>query len=240
MVAAHVFVENLDAPLVDEADRHHLERVLRLRTGESVTASDGAGGVRDCVVRDGLVLEPVGDTVMEHRPAPPIAIGFALTKGERPEWVVQKLTELGVDTIVPFAARRSVVRWEADKATRNATRLGRVAREAAMQSRRAWLPVIAPLTNFADLIGPGVAVAERDGGPPTLDRPRVLIGPEGGWAPEELAAAPATVGLGPTVLRAETAAIAAGVVLTALRAHSVGDMSDSPRRTRSNGEKFSR
>ena len=114
MAAAHVFVADLDAPAVDESDRHHLERVLRLRLGERVTASDGAGTVRECIVRDGLVLEPASETVVEDRPAPPITIGFALTKGDRPEWVVQKLTELGVDTIVPFVAKRSVVRWDQD------------------------------------------------------------------------------------------------------------------------------
>ncbi len=91
-----------------------------------------------------------------------------------------------------------------------------------MQSRRTWLPEIVPTTGFDDVVGlPGAVAADRGGGPPTLDRPTVLIGPEGGWSDGERARLPATVALGAGVLRAETAAIAAGVVLTLLRGGSV-------------------
>ena len=146
--------------------------------------------------------------------------------------VVQKLTEVGVDRIVPFLADRSVVRWDGAKAVRHHQRLARIAREAAMQSRRTWWPEVAEITRF-DLATalPGAVGAERDGAPPSLDHPTVLVGPEGGWSHEERARLPGLVGLGPTVLRAETAAIAAGVVLAALRSALVGP----PRRTGSDG-----
>ncbi|MGH9281897.1 MAG: RsmE family RNA methyltransferase, partial [Acidimicrobiales bacterium] len=114
--AAHAFVADLDAPALDEDDHRHLERVLRLRPGQAVTVSDGDGRWRSCVWRPGGDLEPAGQVEVEPAPAPPVTVGFALTRGDRPEWVVQKLTEVGVDVIVPIRAARSVVRWDEAKA----------------------------------------------------------------------------------------------------------------------------
>jgi 16S rRNA (uracil1498-N3)-methyltransferase len=216
-VRAHAFVEDLDAPELDAIDRHHFERVLRLRAGDALTVSDGRGGLRHC--RFGPSLEPTAGVQRSPPPRPPVTVGFALTKGERPEWVVQKLTELGVDRVVPFVAARSVVRWNDEKAARNAERFGRIARGAAMQSRRTWLPLIEPVSSFAALASePTTALAERGGHPPSLEHPTVLVGPEGGWDADELAAGLPCVGLGSGVLRADTAAIVAGALLGALRA----------------------
>ena len=220
--AAHVFVEDPAAPVLDEADRHHLARVLRLRPGEAVTVSDGRGAWCAGHYRGAGRVE--ADGPLRHDPAlaPGVTVGFALIKGDRPEWVVQKLTEVGVDRIVPFVAQRSVVRWEDAKAARQLDRLRAVARGAAMQSRRVWLPIVDEVTTTAALVaelaaaGTG-ALAHPGGSAPGLDRPAVLIGPEGGWSHDELDAGLGTVALGPTVLRAETAAVAAGVLLCALR-----------------------
>src|SRR4029078_8429780 len=129
-------------------DRHHLERVLRLRAGDELTVADGAGRWRSC--RFGRVVDPTGDVAVEAQLAPAITIAFALTKGERPEWTVQKLTEVGVDRIVPFVADRSVLRGDAAKPARNAERLRRVARDAPMESRRTFRPPIEDVTGFAD------------------------------------------------------------------------------------------
>jgi 16S rRNA (uracil1498-N3)-methyltransferase len=228
--AAHVFVADLDRPEIADVDRHHLERVLRLRVGETVTASDGRGGLRVCTfAAAGGALEPAGAVSMEPPPSPPIGVGFALVKSEKPEWIVQKLTEVGVDRIVPFTAERSVVRWDEAKAARNLERLRRVAVEAAMQSRRRWLPSVEPVVPFASVVvGDGVALADAAGEPPALDRPTILVGPEGGWSDAERAAASGRfVRFGPTVLRAETAAVAAGVLLSGLRESVV-----SPRKGR--------
>lgn len=213
----HAFVDSLDVPGLSDADRHHLERVVRLRAGDPMTVGDGVGRWRP--VRFGPDLEPDGSIVAVPRPVPSLSVGFALVKGERPEWVTQKLTELGIDVIVPFVASRSVVRWDARKAEANHERLVRIAREASMQCRRAWLPTVESLTTFADLVERDGAVLAQGGAPPLTGEARlVLIGPEGGWTPEELAAAPATAGLGTHVLRAETAVIAAGTLLAAGRA----------------------
>jgi len=222
--AAHAFVADLDALALGADDEHHLFRVLRLRPGEAVTVGDGAGRWRSCrVAKGGGGLEAAGEITTEPRAEPSVAVAFGITKGERPEWVVQKLTELGVDEIVPMTTRHAVVKWDADKARRAHERLQDVARSAAMQARLAWLPVVRPMTAFADLLagdlGAGAALAHPGGGPVSLDRPTVLIGPEGGWSADELAVAPALVDLGPTNLRAETAAVAVGVRLCVLRAN---------------------
>ncbi|HEY6532135.1 MAG TPA: RsmE family RNA methyltransferase [Acidimicrobiales bacterium] len=209
-------VDDVDAPRLSSEDHHHLERVRRLRSGDVLSVTDGRGAWRWC--RFGPELEPDGEVRHDPAPEPPITVAFAVVKGERPELVVQKLTELGVDRLVPFVAERSVVRWEPDKADRQTTRLQRVAREAAQQCRRTWWPRIDELSTFAQVCGlPGAVGADRGGDPPSLGHPTLLVGPEGGWSPTERAALPALVGLGPTVLRAETAAISGAALLVGLR-----------------------
>jgi 16S rRNA (uracil1498-N3)-methyltransferase len=218
--AAHAFVPTLDKPVLAPEDRHHLERVLRLRRGDLVTVSDGAGGWRPCTF--GTALSPAGPIEHEPNPTPPITVAFGVLKGERPELVVQKLTELGVDRVVPMTTARCVVHWEGERARRHTDRLRRISREAAMQARRAWLPEVDQVRLFAEVATwKGAALADGDGDPVSLDRPVVLVGPEGGWAPEETGAGLPTVMLGPHVLRAETAAIVAGALLTARRAGCV-------------------
>lgn len=216
----HVFVTDLERPELDDRDRHHLAKSLRLRPGDPLTISDGEDRWRPA--RFGPTIEPVGPVETIVPPTPAVTVGLAPVKGSRPEWAVQKLTELGVDAIWLLVTERSVVRWDGDKGSGPVERMGRVAREAAMQSRRCRLPELRVGVPFAEAVAaPGVALAAPDGGPADLARPVVLVGPEGGWSPAEQAQAPATMGLGPTVLRAETAAVAAAVVLTALRSGTV-------------------
>jgi 16S rRNA (uracil1498-N3)-methyltransferase len=158
-------------------------------------------------------------------------VAFALTKGDKPELVVQKLTELGVDRILPVVAERSVARPDAARAAAALERWRRIAREAARQCRRATLPVVEPLAPLADLAGhPGLVVAERGGsaadglGAPVDGEILVIVGPEGGLTDGEVdALAPwARLDLGPHILRAETAALAAAALLAARRSASGG------------------
>jgi len=208
-----VFVEDVEAPALADGDRHHLEKALRLRAGDPLVVADGAGSWRP--VRFGPELEPTDDVATEPRPGPTLVVGLTPTKGDRPEWAVQKLTELAVDRIVVLRTDRSVVRWEGDKVDHHLDRLRRIAREAAMQSRRVWLPEVLGVHALAD--HPGAVLADPGGRPPSVEDHVVLCGPEGGWSDEERAAAPSLVGLGPGVLRAETAAVTAGALLVALR-----------------------
>jgi 16S rRNA (uracil1498-N3)-methyltransferase len=216
-----VFVDDLDAPLLSDADRHHLERVLRVRSGDALVLADGRGRWRTATLA--ADLEVTGPIVEEAPGTPALTIGFALVKGDKPELIVQKLTELGIDRIVPFRAERSVVRWDADKAAKAVGRLRAVARAASMQCRRPRLPIVGDLVDLATLAQmPGAAMADRGGVPPTLDLPLLLIGPEGGWAGHEQALDLPRVALGTHVLRAETAAVVAGAMLAGLRGGIVG------------------
>ena len=221
--AAHVFVsppelDRPDGPRLEPDDVHHLERVLRLRPGEPVSVSDGAGRWRLCRWRPGAVLEPDGDIRAVEVLRPAVTIGFVPVKGERPEWTVQKLAEIGVDRIVPLRSARAVVKWEGSRGSMQVDRLRRVAREACAQARRCHVPRIEDVTTPGAV--EGAAFAQFGGEAPDLARPTVVIGPEGGWTADETRGSP-TVSLGPTVLRAETAAVAAAVLLCALRTRTV-------------------
>jgi 16S rRNA (uracil1498-N3)-methyltransferase len=235
---AHPFVAALsdDVHVVDD-DGHHLARVRRLEPGEHVTAADGTGAWRAYVVEDvgrgSVTLRAVAPPAREPVLVPRLRVAFALTKGEKPETVVRQLTELGVDAVAPVLAARSVVKARGDRATALVERLRRVAREAACQSRRARITDVEDVRPLGDLLhdgafeGGGVVVAERDGpsddglpGPTVPEADWTLVvGPEGGFGPDEAAALAgvARIGVGPYVLRAETAAVAAAAVLTARR-----------------------
>lgn len=212
--AAHVLVEDVAAPVLADRDAHHLFAVLRLRDGESVTVTDGRGAWRPCRVSGGVV-EPDGETVVETA-ADPVTVAVAVPKQDRPEWLVGKLTELGVDRVVLLHAARSVVRWDGERGARHVERLGRIVAEAAMQSRRVWLPELVGPVAASDVLA-SIPVAEPRGRPLSPADRSLAIGPEGGWSPEELAFATDTVGLGEQVLRVETAALAAAVLLVAAR-----------------------
>lgn len=220
--AAHVVVDDLTSPALSDEDAHHLRAVLRLRPGELVSVTDGRGGWRSCTWAPAGSLSPTAEAIRFGRPAPAVSVGFAPVKGDRNEWAVQKLTELGVDRIVLLRTERSVVRWDERRAVAHIQRLRKVARQAVMQSRRMWLPEVDGVVGLKDLltdVGPpdGVAVTDPAGGPVPAGVSTLLVGPEGGWSDSELLGR-TLVGLGGGVLRTETAAIAAAALLTSIRA----------------------
>ena len=189
-----------------------LIEVFDIGVGAALTVGDGLGRWRPA--RFGSDLRIDGEVVEVPAASRTVAVGFALIKGGRPELVVQKLTELGVDHILPLAAERSVVRWDEAKVASQYERMVRVAREAGMQSRRARLPEVAPVAPVESLLD--AAMADPGGEVLDADVDVLLVGPEGGWTPEELRER-RRISLGSTILRAETAAIVAGVLLVALR-----------------------
>ena len=214
---AHVFVDNVELPELADNDEHHLSRVLRLRDGERVTVCDGKGSWRECVWSAGNV-SPIGEVIVEAAVVQRVGVAFVPVKGDRNEWAVQKLTEIGVDDIVVLSAtRRSVVRWTNEAKQMQKLRL--VAREAAMQSRRTFLPSVEGLVALDEVMRrSGAAVADPDalsrpGGDVTL----VAIGPEGGFDEDEISPSAARVSLGDTILRAETATLVAATLLVARR-----------------------
>jgi 16S rRNA (uracil1498-N3)-methyltransferase len=224
---AHTYLDRLDdRVVVDGDDGHHLVRVRRVRPGEVVTGADGYGRWRAydvaAVERGAVELRATSDLLHEPPLVPRLTVACALTKGEKPELVVQKLTELAADTILLVVTARSVVRWDGAREAKAMERMQRVAREAGAQSRRARLPVIEGPLPVSELVGrSGLVVADRDGlGPDEVPAPRggewvVAVGPEGGFDDDELASfgeAP-RLALGEYVLRAETAALAAASAL---------------------------
>jgi len=208
-----IFVQDLEHPVLDDGDLHHYQRVRRLAEGEPITISDGVGAWRPA--RFGPAPEIDGPVLTEAARTNPSTVGFTPVKGERPEWVVQKLTELGVDVILPLQSARSVVRWDGGRAAKQLVKWQVIAREASMQSRRVHIPTVLPVTALADALvaNSSVVFAEPGGQPldPVADR-CVFIGPEGGWSSEELRGQERR-SLPGGVLRAETAAVAAAVLL---------------------------
>ena len=177
----HAIVSSIDGPELATSDRHHLERALRLRPGDPLTVTNGEGQWRACALTS-VGLETAGDIITVAEPNPSLTVGFAVTKGTRPELAIQKLTELGVDSIVIFAAERSVARWDPDKSDKQYARFARIVHEAVMQSRRVWLPSVRLVDSFEALVtgGPGLVV-RADMGAPALSAAHhtVLIGPAG-------------------------------------------------------------
>ncbi|MFD4421556.1 16S rRNA (uracil(1498)-N(3))-methyltransferase [Agromyces sp. NPDC058484] len=214
----------------DEA--RHAVTVARVRVGERIAIGDGRGTmVHGSVTSTGtreLTLE-AGEVIVEEASSPRITLVQALAKGDRDELAVQAATELGVDAIVPWAAARSVSRWEGPKAEKGRQRWAAIVREAVKQSLRSWLPPVGPVSATAGLpaalegcrmllLEPTAALALTDIRPDGRDL-ALVVGPEGGIAPAELerlvAAGAEPVRLGASVLRTSTAGPAAIAVLNA-------------------------
>lgn len=220
---------------LDPDDAHHATRSLRLGLGDRITSSDGNGAVAVCRIvdaaRDAVVVE-VEEREVRPPPSPRLALLLAPPKGERLAWAVQKLTEVGTDRIVLVESGRGVRRWSADRAARVVERVRGVAREAAKQSRRAFLPRVEGPLRWSDALGEaasrGLMVLlweEAARGLADLlpeeppDEIAVVVGPEGGIAEEEAREAERRgallASLGTNILRTETAALAgASVVLS--------------------------
>jgi 16S rRNA (uracil1498-N3)-methyltransferase len=238
---AHFFLsESLGTPVVGGsvsltgAEAKHAVTVSRVRPGETLLLGNGAGLMLGVTVltADPAQLTARVDTVTLTEPAAPrILLVQALAKGDRDELAVQAATELGIDGVVPWAASRSVARWEGVKVAKGQARWSAIVREASKQSIRPWLPEVAPLTTTKQLavlaattrmllLEPTASVRLTTIGAPTDDRDIVLVvGPEGGIAPSELdileQAGASRVRLGDTVLRTSTAGPAAVAILNA-------------------------
>lgn len=221
----HVFVESLTAPSLADEDVAHLERSLRMRPGNPLTLSDAAGSWCTATYRGDGAVEVSGEIEVVAAATSSLTVAFSLVKGSKPELVIQKLTEIGIDHIVVLAAERTIVKWDDAKVAKAADRWTRIIREAGMQSHRVRLPTIEGVVPAAEfLVRSNVRITHFDGRPVDVTDEVIAIGPEGGWAPSELDVAGERVSLGDTVLRAETAAICAGALLTAARRGTAADV----------------
>jgi 16S rRNA (uracil1498-N3)-methyltransferase len=209
----------------DEA--RHAITVARLRVGEHISVGDGAGVIAEGTVAstDGGVLSiDVRVVRRQEAPRPELWLAQALAKGDRDELAIQAATELGVSGVIPWQAERSVSRWDGAKAAKGRERWQSIVREAAKQSIRAWVPEVAEAVKSLEL--PGVVLVLEPTASALLtaipldeDRITMVVGPEGGISPKELAgfeaAGARAVRLGPEVLRTSTAGPAALAVLNA-------------------------
>jgi 16S rRNA (uracil1498-N3)-methyltransferase len=214
---------------LDAGDRHRLSTVLRLRAGAQIELSDGHGAqVVAELTGEEVVLRD--DPTVHAAPRPALRVAQALPKGRKLDEVVRVCAELGVDAIVPVAARRSVTRLDGPRAAKAVGRWNAVARAASEQARLVWRPTVTevrPPSAVGVTPEETLVVAHPTGVPlpHLLDELRsasvvtVAVGPEGGWDDAEVAwwaARGARVaGLGPTVLRTEHAAAVAVAVLGA-------------------------
>lgn len=214
------YVDDLDHPRLSADDAHHLQRVLRVPAGKEIVLCDGNGSWQ--CFSYGRDLRPISARETEAGATYEVGVSVAMVKGERPEWMVQKLTEIGVDRITFLQCDRSVVTWPGDRAARNLERFRRIARSAGAQSRRARLPRIEGPVRFATVAdAPGAVIALPGGGPVDLGVRNVLIGPEGGWTETERRMASQSIGLSPQILRSETAGVVAATLLVLLRSQVV-------------------
>ncbi len=236
-MASLYLTEQLGAPapgnrieVTGEEARHALQ-VARVRPGERIAVGDGHGTIVHGVVAQaapGVLALEVDEVVHEPERRPALWLAQALAKGDRDELAVQAATELGAAGVIPWAAERSVTRWEGAKVARNEQRWRTIVREASKQAIRPRVPEVAPLATTAQLAAlPGlVIVLEPTASVPLTavalddaDRVTLVVGPEGGVAPRELdrlrQSGAVLARLGTEVLRTSTAGPAALAVLNA-------------------------
>jgi 16S rRNA (uracil1498-N3)-methyltransferase len=212
-------------------DAHHLARVLRAEPGQRYEITDGAAlclaEIVEATPRE--VIFRVVETLDAAAPLPPIVLVAALIKFDRFEWMIEKVTELGVKAVIPVDAARSEDGL-LKAAAKRVDRWRKIARESSQQSRRVRVPEIRDAIRLSEALrGPfslKIRLEENPGAPPLLESAQawdrrsdlaIAIGPEGGWTDEERATMESLgwqpASLGATVLRAETAAIAAAAVV---------------------------
>ena len=220
--------------VLDGAEGRHAATVRRIGVGEHLLLADGGGLVATCVVEAAAPARldlRVDDVAVEPAPQPCFVLVQALAKGERDDQAIETATELGVDEVVPWQASRSIVQWRGERGEKARRKWESTVRAAAKQSRRPRTPVVAELVTSKGLAGRLAAasaafVLHEDATEPLAgqDLPAfgevvVVVGPEGGITPDEVAAFEAagarTVRLGSSVLRSSSAGPAALAVLSA-------------------------
>lgn len=229
---AETLAESDTAVHLTGSEARHAAQVGRLREGETIQVTNGRGviatGTARSVEKDSVHID-IQDLRVTAAPRPRITLVQALAKGDRDELAVQMATELGIDRVIPWAAARSVSRWEGSKIPKGVERWTSIVREASKQAIRSWIPDVEQPVTSAQLArecdGNRVLILEPTA-PTALadldwdDRNIVLVvGPEGGIAPAEIeyliAAGAESVRLGGTVVRTSTAGAAALAVISA-------------------------
>jgi 16S rRNA (uracil1498-N3)-methyltransferase len=213
--------------VVEGDEGFHASTVRRMRVGEELDLSDGAGTLAHCVIEDavkGRLSARVLSVAFVPAPAPSVTVVQALPKAERSELAIELATEAGADAFVAWQSERCVARWDgAAKIEKGLRRWSSVARSAARQSRRPWVPpvsgpvstdeLLSSLTGLTLVLHESATVLLRDIPVAQADSVNLIVGPEGGISETEIerltAAGAMAVRLGPSVLRTSTAAAVA-------------------------------
>lgn len=218
-----------DTAVLTGPDAAHIQRSLRMKEGDALTVCDLAGMDYDCVI-EGILPDMVTARIVRQYPSQSEARVFlrlyqALPKSDKLEWIVQKATELGVSEIIPVLTSRCISRPDPKSMEKKLQRFQKIALEAAKQTGRGRIPLVRPLLGFSQALEEmkghdlplffyeRAEVPLREHVQSGCETISVLTGPEGGFSPEEAAMAQEqglrTAGLGPRILRCETAPICA-------------------------------
>ena len=234
-----------ESPALSRDALHHL-KVLRPKDGEAIELFDGRGSLRRYVFdASSRALRAAPDQTIQtiRRSDKSLTLFACVTKGSRWDWTLEKATEIGVTRIVPVISDRTIVRLDKSERAAKCARWRRIVEDAARQSDAVWLPEIVEAVDFADALAlvketqcfvgalttppPRPLWSALGEVTPASPRPHyaIYIGPEGDFTPAELAsllAVATPVSFGPTVLRAETAALFGLSVLAAYIAAELG------------------
>ena len=233
-----------DSPIITGDDAFHIRNVLRLKPGDGIELIDGTGLECDARIVEmsaGKVhVSILGRRFPEYQSTPRLIIAQAVLKDNKPDGIIRQITELGIHEWVPFTAHRSVPVLNAQRISSRKDRWEKIAIEALKQCRRSNLFKISDLLTFDAMLAygrnsdiklifwedesPSRPFELPDGNTVSVRRVMAVIGPEGGFTPDEIAAARAcgysTVSLGPRILKADTATIAVSTLLQ----YGYGDM----------------
>lgn len=224
---------------IDRQQTHHIKKVLRLKTGDQVILFDGSGNEYTCTLhscRDDIMLAQIESSRYHpNEPSINVTLAQAVAKGEKMEYIIQKAVEIGVSAIIPFISERTVVALKDKKARPRVDRWQSIARESCKQCRRNIIPQVKPIISLNSLLaglppdGRAIMLYEgedRTGLKAVINNIKntapwpnitILVGPEGGFTPLEAEAARKhsviTAGLGPRILRTETAGLAAASII---------------------------
>lgn len=223
---------------IDPEEARHIEKVLRLNTGDVVVCFDGTG--REYQVRlEGrqnarLTGQIIHTGYRESEPALKLYLAQGIAKGEKMDTIIQKSVEIGVYAIYPVSTERSVVRLTEDKAEKKVQRWQSIAREACKQCRRNLIPEVMPVMDFTSLLEkigdkPAIMLYENEDQTSLKSLLKsklreisgqelfLLVGPEGGFSPQEVEKASQqgiyTASLGARILRTETAGLVAASII---------------------------
>ncbi len=237
------FIQGNKAVLKDKKEIQHLARVRRLKEGDRVILFDGEGqeyAATILQIKQDEVIFHIQATATFHSKESPlnIVLGIGVLKGSKLDWLIEKVTELGVVEIIPFYSQRSIPNWEEEKIISKKNRWEKIALAAAKQSQRTKIPLIHHPCSFKEALQKisgdvlKIFIWEKEGIKSLAQMPLTsssmiyaLIGPEGGFSDEEAAQAQGAgfqpIHLGPRIMRSETA----GVVVAALLQFLYGDLS---------------